>query len=137
MFVVANQINATSLDLSYIAGTSSDGHLGHETYINTSMMVAPVISCGINKKFLAVKSAIDEWNPYSLLPEAPDDEFDGESSEIARKIDNYKNVSGIAQIVSDVFSNQFHEKGFTVDDCMDVAKKIQDSLTKLSESNNA
>ena len=31
------------------------------------------------KMFKIVKNAIDEFNPFGLLPEAPNDEFDSES----------------------------------------------------------
>jgi hypothetical protein len=34
------------------------------------------------KMFDIVKKAIDEFNPYGLLPEAPSNEFDSESRKI-------------------------------------------------------
>jgi hypothetical protein len=37
----------------------------------------------MSKIFCAVKKAVDEWNPYSLLPLSPDDEFDVESKMIS------------------------------------------------------
>jgi len=90
----------------------------------------------LGNKFLAVKSAIDNWNPLGLLPDAPDDEFDSESREISEKIDNYKNVSDIAEVVSDVFSRQFYKEGFELENCMDVAKVIYDGLRNLDVVND-
>jgi len=85
----------------------------------------------VNDIFPTVKSAIDNWNPFGLLPYAPDDEFDRESREIANQIDNYMNVSDVANIVSKVFSRHFFEEGFVVEDCMDVAKAIHEGLSGL------
>ena len=81
-------------------------------------------------KFLAVKTAIDSWNPYGLLPDAPDDEFDGESLMVASRIKGFGNVMDIAKIVSDVFTTQFEEKYFQVVDCIDVAETIYRNLSE-------
>ena len=80
----------------------------------------------------AIKHAIDEWNPYDLLPCAPSDEFDGESKMIAAKIKVDDTVGTIAEIVSDIFSRQFEPQGFLVEDCQDVAAKIRLNIDNLS-----
>lgn len=73
----------------------------------------------------AIKSAIDEWNPYDLLPDAPSDEFDGESRMIAAEIKYDDTVDKIAEVVSKIFSQQFEPQFFRVEDCHDVAAKIR------------
>jgi hypothetical protein len=73
--------------------------------------------------FKIVKKAIDEFNPYCLMPEAPNDEFDSESREIARKINVNSTIEEIAEIISKVFSESFDE---TIEPkyCMEPAEKI-------------
>lgn len=73
--------------------------------------------------FNIVKTAIDEFNPFELLPEAPNDEFDGESREIAGRIKINGSVGEVAEIISIVFSKAFDEK-FELKDCMATAEKI-------------
>jgi hypothetical protein len=73
--------------------------------------------------FKIVKKAIDEFNPYSLLPEAPNDEFDSESREIASRINVNSTVEKIAEIISEAFSEEFGEI-FEPKDCMTTAEKI-------------
>jgi hypothetical protein len=73
----------------------------------------------------AIKAAIDEWNPYGLLPDAPCDEFDGESRMIAAEIEDDDSADKIAEVVSKIFSQQFEPQFFRVEDCHDVAAKIR------------
>lgn len=79
--------------------------------------------------YLVVKDAIDEWNPYGLLPETPSNEFDSESERIAIAINKGYSVKQIAKVISIVFTEMFEP--FTEDDCMKPASKIKDSLDKL------
>ena len=80
----------------------------------------------------AIKLAIDEWNPYDLLPCAPSDEFDEESRMIAAKIKVDDTVDTIAEIVSDIFSRQFDPQDFLVEDCQDVAANIRLNIDNIS-----
>lgn len=79
----------------------------------------------------AIKMAIDEWNPYDLLPCAPSDEFDGEIMMIAAKIKVDDPVDTIAEIVSNIFSRQFGHQGFHVENCQGVAAKIRLNIDSL------
>ena len=79
--------------------------------------------------YLVVKDAIDEWNPYGLLPEAPSNEFDSESERIAIAINKGYSVKQIAKVISIVFTEMFEP--FTEDVCMKPASKIKDSLENL------
>ena len=81
--------------------------------------------------FVAIKSAIDEWNPYSLLPGAPADEFDGESRMILARIKENSDVDEITSIVSDVFSKQFEPEDFYKEACLDVAKAIRLNIENM------
>ncbi len=79
--------------------------------------------------FEIVKEAIDEWNPYKLLPDAPDDEFDPESREIAGKINTNSSKTEISEVIASVFYRAFGEdEEFTADSCMDTAEKIWNSI---------
>lgn len=98
------------------------------------------LSCYIKSKhgvfdaiiFKVVKKAIDAWNPYCLLPEAPRDEFDSESREIADLISEASTADFIAEKIASVFSLSF-EVEFTKSDCMIPAEKIVDILQKATE----
>jgi len=81
--------------------------------------------------FRIVKKAIDELNPYDLLPEAPDDEFDSESSEITRKINVNNSIEEIAEIISGTISRAFDNPCFNSAYCMKAAKKINKELNNL------
>lgn len=77
--------------------------------------------------FEIVKSVIDEWNPYDLLPSAPSDEYDSESYEIAKRIEKNSSISKIADIVLVVFSKSFDEK-LDIQKCIKPAQKIHELL---------
>lgn len=77
--------------------------------------------------FKIVKEAIDDFNPYGLLPEAPNDEFDSESMEIAEQISLNSTIEEIAEIIATVFSIAF-DTGFGSKKCMVPAEKIYKSM---------
>ncbi len=77
--------------------------------------------------FKIVKEAIDAFNPCNLLPEAPNDEFDSESIEIAEQISVNSTVEEIAEIIAKVFSKAFDQK-FDIKKCMVPAEKIYKSM---------
>lgn len=77
--------------------------------------------------FEVVKKAIDDFNIYNLLPEAPSDEFDSESRKIASRITVNSTVEEIAAVITDVFSRAFDEN-FKVKDFLGTAKKIYMSI---------
>jgi len=81
--------------------------------------------------FLVVKKEIDKWNPYGLLPDAPDNEFDGESECIANQISYESSVCDIANVISKIFSDAFEPQYFSIDMCMDVAENIRGALDKV------
>lgn len=78
--------------------------------------------------FEIVKQAIDEWNPYALLPDAPADEFDGESRRIAARISRDDSIEAIAAVISNVFSGHFEPEYFGVAACKPAAEKIWQAL---------
>ncbi len=75
-----------------------------------------------------VKKEVDKWNPYGLLPEAPQNEFDGESESIAYFIRYDSSLESIARAVSKVFSDAFEAQYFTIEKCMDIAIEIKKAL---------
>lgn len=76
-----------------------------------------------------IKIAIDEWNPYSLLPCASEDEFLSETKKVADRISNENKVDEIAQVVSEVFTKSFSDEvKFSKENCMEVSKKIKDFI---------
>lgn len=74
--------------------------------------------------FCIVKQCIDEWNPYLLLADEPDDEFDRESRSVASKIELDSTTAEIAKIISTVFSSSFEPQSFQREHCMEVAEKV-------------
>lgn len=75
--------------------------------------------------FHIVKTHINKWDPYDLLPFAPLDEYDSESKQISKKITKQSTVYNIAIIISKVFTSSFGDT-FTSDKCLTVAQDIND-----------
>jgi len=85
--------------------------------------------------FKIVKKEIDKWNPYGLLPEFPNDEFDGESTRIASDIDWNSTTDKIAELISNEFTFSFGDKHmFSLKCCIQTAKNIRDSMDRFIEN---
>ena len=67
------------------------------------------------------------------MPDAPHDEFDGESEELSRYIRFDSTVEQIAKSVSKVFLRAFEAPGFMPEDCIGVASEIKKGLAKRTE----
>ena len=93
----------------------------------TSALIAHEYKLLRSNMFEIVKKAIDEFNPYGLLPEAPSNEFDSESRKIAGQINVNSTVEEIAEIIASVFSKAFNEN-FEIKECMVTAEKIYKSM---------
>ena len=77
--------------------------------------------------FGIIKKEIDKWDPIGLLAHAPPDEYDIESEKIASKFQNDAEKDGM--MIYEIFSKAF-ETAFTnsVDECVEIAKRIQESI---------
>ncbi|MCM1166531.1 MAG: hypothetical protein NC299_07105 [Lachnospiraceae bacterium] len=76
-------------------------------------------------KFGIVKKAIDTADSYGLLGiNAPSDEYDFESVEIADKISENSSAEEIGEIAAEVFSRRFNAV-FTADKFTEAAKEIR------------
>lgn len=73
--------------------------------------------------FQIVKRNVDLWNPESLLPHAPDDEYDIESKKIAKQLRGYQTVEELGEIISRVFEEEFGEE-YDMKRCRGVAEGI-------------
>lgn len=85
------------------------------------------------KVYQLVKKAIDQWNPYCLLPDAPEDEFDKESYKIAHVIwfaNFILTEDFIAQEIGRIFLEAFDDT-FSLEDCKKPAKQIIKFLEEL------
>ena len=81
--------------------------------------------------FCCVKQEIDKWDPYGFFPDAPSDEYDGESRKIARRITADSSIDKLAEIIAEIFSVSFGaDEGFTADYCKTVADKIEHRISK-------
>jgi len=78
-----------------------------------------------NQMFHKVRLALKEMNPYSLLPDAPANEFYGEAERIAEQISESDTTEMVAAVMASVLSEAFGDM-FTVDECMEYAKKIKE-----------
>ena len=77
-----------------------------------------------NRLFHKVRMALKEMNPYSLLPDAPANEFYGESEMIAEQISEDDTAETVAAVMASVLTDSFGDV-FTVDECMEYAEKIK------------
>lgn len=81
--------------------------------------------------FIAVKDAIDKWNPYGLLPDAPNDEFDNESKAVTDKINFESSIDDITRVISSVFSSSFEAKYFQTEDCIATASEVKQNIDRV------
>jgi len=85
--------------------------------------------------FKIVKNEIDKWNPYGLLPEFPNDEFDGESTRIALDMNWNSTTEKIAELISNEFTFSFGDEDmFSLKCCIQTAKNIRDSMDGFIEN---
>lgn len=77
-----------------------------------------------NRLFHKVRMALKEMNPYSLLPDAPVNEFYGEAEMIAEQISEDDTAETVAAVMVSVLTDSFGDV-FTVDECMEYAEKIK------------
>ncbi len=81
--------------------------------------------------YCCVKQEIDKWDPYDFFPDAPSNEYDGESKRIVRRITVSSLTDEIAEAVAEVFSESFGQgEGFSADYCRDIAGKIKQRIIK-------
>ena len=76
-----------------------------------------------DRMFSLVKIAIDKFDPFLLFPDAPEDEYDGESRNISERISKGMTEEEIADIIAKEFSFSFGQI-FTVEDCRWPARYI-------------
>ncbi len=81
-------------------------------------------------EFHLVRTALKEMNPYSLLPDAPVNEFYGEAERIAEKIKRTDSAERIAGYISKELNDSF-EPIFSIESCVEYAKIIKIAMEKL------
>lgn len=83
--------------------------------------------------FSIVKSHVDKWDSFNLLCiDCPDDEYDGESKSISKKITEYSTVKDIDVIIIKVFLSSFGEQlTAEIENSLIVAKNIYNEIHKL------
>ena len=91
-----------------------------------------IISILDEELLAAIRSAIDEWDPFLFFPDAPEDEYNEESCLILAQIGENRDEDTIASAVASVFSKRF-EVHFSKEECLDVAKKIKSNIENNSE----
>ena len=75
---------------------------------------------------------LNEWDPISLLPYAPDDEYIFEAERINEYIIQHPfcNVDDLAQAINEIFSKSFGSDVYEEDHiaCYSIAKIIRDEM---------
>ena len=133
---VQYHIRAGAKRAVYPFGIAWIEHKSEENEVQTSHGADPTIwydeICAEEKfVYCCVKQEIDKWDPYDFFPEAPSNEYDGESKRIVRRITVSSLTDEIAEAVAEVFSESFGlSEGFSADYCRDVAGKIEHRITK-------
>ncbi|MEW9674272.1 DUF1871 family protein [Ammoniphilus sp. 3BR4] len=79
------------------------------------------------KEVEIVTEVINNWNPYSLLPDAPEDEFEPEILKVVGALHRAKTVEDLAEEIRVIFSNTFGSD-FDFDECLMVARRIWEQL---------
>jgi hypothetical protein len=81
--------------------------------------------------FDAVRSVINQWNPYDLLAGgAPDDEFGSEISAVVRQLDRIHSPCDASHVISRVFSSSFEPELFQIQNCQSVGERLYEVLTE-------
>jgi hypothetical protein len=79
------------------------------------------------RQIKVVQRTINEWNPLELVPDAPEDEFDGEAIMVYSAFIKAKSVSELAEKIRAIFTTRLgHE--FSNEECFKVAKQIWEEL---------
>jgi hypothetical protein len=89
------------------------------------MMIREVKRREREKIFDAVRSVINEWDPYDLLASgAPDDEFGMEISAVILQLERIRSPLDASYAISRVFSSSFEPELFQVEHCQSVGKRL-------------
>ncbi|MGO4543110.1 DUF1871 family protein [Paenibacillus sp. 2TAB19] len=70
-----------------------------------------------------VTEAINSWNPYGLLPHAPDDEFESEIKKVIESIGDATYINELGHRIQVIFEKSFGEP-FKIENCIEVARQI-------------
>ncbi|MCP1312221.1 DUF1871 family protein [Paenibacillus tyrfis] len=78
-----------------------------------------------------VRQVIHEWNPYGLLPHAPDNEFDSEIEKVTESLQQVNTLEELARSIQEIFSLSFGES-FKYERCLSVANQIWNKANEQS-----
>ncbi len=81
----------------------------------------------------AITLIINKWDPISLFPYAPEDEYRSEISKIYLFIkENNGDLSGLGTRIFQIFTESFSEQVFsgTIEQCEGVASDIKEIIAK-------
>jgi len=77
-----------------------------------------------------VRGVLHEWDPYALLAGgAPADEFDHEVAQLVARSRGMESRADAARAVSEVFSESFEARHFTLESCTDVGNRLFAALS--------
>ena len=71
---------------------------------------------------MKIKEIIDNWDPYSLFPFAPKDEYSGEIEKIEILVKNNISLDNLSKSLESIFDSEDISKG--KESFKDIAKKI-------------
>ncbi|WP_161783530.1 DUF1871 family protein [Paenibacillus tyrfis] len=78
-----------------------------------------------------IRQVIHEWNPYGLLPCAPDNEFDSEIEKVTKSLQQVNTLEELARSIQEIFSLSFGEP-FKYERCLSVADQIWNKANEQS-----
>jgi hypothetical protein len=85
-----------------------------------------------------VRRVIHAWDPYSLLEGgAPEDEWDSEILKIVGRVNRCASAEAATAAISDVFTSAFQPDGFSRNECVDVGRKLFDTLKEENLTEDA
>ena len=72
-----------------------------------------------------ISQVVNDWDPYDLIKSgAPDNEFYPEVARIAAKVHEIRTSMELAEVISNVFTDQFGPEYFSIEACVQVASQI-------------
>ena len=83
-----------------------------------------------------IKQIVNAWDPISLFPGAPKDEYSFEINEILFLVKKTRDVSTLANGIESIFERNFGKDVFmsTYNECLEIAHLILNEVNLLSVS---
>lgn len=82
-----------------------------------------------------VQAALNDWDPLSLFPAAPPDEYEAEAKAVAARVAACQSEADVQACLYEVFARAFGEIAPRWEECREVAGRIWKVAGQLKQDN--